>query len=78
VLIDNVADIIERTGLDAGLLGLEITESVIMRDPEASTTSLRASEVRERREPGRSRRTAIFTPSSFNARNDVVDASGRA
>jgi len=34
VLIDNVADIIERTGLDAGRLGLEITESVIMRDPK--------------------------------------------
>ena len=40
-LIDNVADILERTGLDSGLLGLEITESVVMRDPEASTTALR-------------------------------------
>jgi EAL domain-containing protein (putative c-di-GMP-specific phosphodiesterase class I) len=41
-LIDNVADILLRTGLDPGLLGLEITESVVMRDPEASTTALRA------------------------------------
>jgi diguanylate cyclase (GGDEF)-like protein/PAS domain S-box-containing protein len=41
-LIDNVADILERTGLDPSLLGLEITESVVMRDPEASTTLLRA------------------------------------
>src|SRR6185312_1057544 len=42
LLIDNVAEILDRTGLDPGLLGLEITESVVMRDPEASTTSLRA------------------------------------
>jgi EAL domain-containing protein (putative c-di-GMP-specific phosphodiesterase class I) len=42
VLADNVADIIQRTGLAPGLLGLEITESVIMRDPETSTTALRA------------------------------------
>ena len=42
VLADNVAAIIERTGLGAGLLGLEITESVIMRDPETSTKALRA------------------------------------
>ena len=41
-LVDNVADILERTGLEPGLLGLEITESVVMRDPEASTTLLRA------------------------------------
>jgi diguanylate cyclase (GGDEF)-like protein/PAS domain S-box-containing protein len=41
-LIDNVADILLRTGLDPGLLGLEITESVVMRDPEVSTTALRA------------------------------------
>jgi diguanylate cyclase (GGDEF)-like protein/PAS domain S-box-containing protein len=42
LLIDNVADVLERTGLPSGTLGLEITESVIMRDPESSTTSLRA------------------------------------
>jgi EAL domain-containing protein (putative c-di-GMP-specific phosphodiesterase class I) len=42
VLAENVADILQRTGLDPSLLGLEITESVIMRDPEASSTSLRA------------------------------------
>jgi diguanylate cyclase (GGDEF)-like protein/PAS domain S-box-containing protein len=42
VLIDTVADVITRTGLQPGMLGLEITESVVMRDPEASTTSLRA------------------------------------
>jgi diguanylate cyclase (GGDEF)-like protein len=41
-LSNNVADILERTGLDPGLLGLEITESVVMRDPEASTMALRA------------------------------------
>jgi diguanylate cyclase (GGDEF)-like protein len=41
-LIDNVADILERTGLEPSLLGLEITESVVMRDPEASTILLRA------------------------------------
>jgi len=42
LLIDNVADILERTGLPPGTLGLEITESVIMRDPETSTSSLQA------------------------------------
>jgi diguanylate cyclase (GGDEF)-like protein/PAS domain S-box-containing protein len=41
-LVDNVASILERTGLDPSLLGLEITESVVMRDPEVSTTLLRA------------------------------------
>ena len=41
-LVDNVADVLERTGLEPNLLGLEITESVVMRDPEASTTLLRA------------------------------------
>jgi EAL domain-containing protein (putative c-di-GMP-specific phosphodiesterase class I) len=41
-LVDNVADILERTGLEPSLLGLEITESVVMRDPETSTTLLRA------------------------------------
>jgi diguanylate cyclase (GGDEF)-like protein/PAS domain S-box-containing protein len=41
-LVDNVADILERTGLEPGLLGLEITESVVMRDPEMSTILLRA------------------------------------
>ena len=41
-LAENVADIIQRTGLPPGLLGLEITESVVMRDPETSTTALRA------------------------------------
>ena len=41
-LIDNVADVLDRTGIDPNLLGLEITESVVMRDPEASTTALRA------------------------------------
>jgi EAL domain-containing protein (putative c-di-GMP-specific phosphodiesterase class I) len=41
-LTENVAGILERTGLDPGLLGLEITESVVMRDPEASTVALRA------------------------------------
>jgi EAL domain-containing protein (putative c-di-GMP-specific phosphodiesterase class I) len=41
-LVDNVADILERTGLEPGLLGLEITESVVMRDPEVSTILLRA------------------------------------
>ena len=41
-LAENVAEIIRRTGLAPGLLGLEITESVVMRDPEASTTALRA------------------------------------
>jgi len=39
-LAENVADIIERTGLAPGLLGLEITESVVMRDPETSTKAL--------------------------------------
>src|SRR3954452_18549085 len=42
LLIDNVADVLERTGLPPGTLGLEITESVIMRDPETSTSSLQA------------------------------------
>ena len=41
-LVDNVADVLQRTGLEPNLLGLEITESVVMRDPEASTTLLRA------------------------------------
>jgi diguanylate cyclase (GGDEF)-like protein/PAS domain S-box-containing protein len=41
-LIDNVADVIARTGIEASLLGLEITESVIMRDPVASTSALQA------------------------------------
>src|SRR5205085_2084138 len=41
-LAENVAAIIQRTGLAPGLLGLEITESVVMRDPVASTTALRA------------------------------------
>ncbi len=41
-LIDNVADVIARTGIEASLLVLEITESVIMRDPVASTSALQA------------------------------------
>jgi diguanylate cyclase (GGDEF)-like protein/PAS domain S-box-containing protein len=41
-LIDNVANVLHRTGLEPNLLGLEITESVVMRDPEVSTTLLRA------------------------------------
>ena len=41
-LIENIAGVIARTGIDASLLGLEITESVIMRDPAASSSALRA------------------------------------
>jgi diguanylate cyclase (GGDEF)-like protein/PAS domain S-box-containing protein len=41
-LIDTVRDVIERTGVDPNLLGLEITESVVMRDPQASTVTLQA------------------------------------
>jgi len=41
-LIDTVAEVIERTGVDPSLLGLEITESVVMRDPEASSVALQA------------------------------------
>ena len=45
VLIDNVRAILARTGLDPGLLGLEITESVIMHNTE--TTVQRLNELRE-------------------------------
>ena len=41
-LIDTVREVIERTGVDPALLGLEITESVVMRDPQASTVALQA------------------------------------
>jgi diguanylate cyclase (GGDEF)-like protein/PAS domain S-box-containing protein len=41
-LVDTVRDVIERTGVDPNLLGLEITESVVMRDPQASTVTLQA------------------------------------
>ncbi|HEY2812657.1 MAG TPA: PAS domain S-box protein [Acidimicrobiales bacterium] len=41
-LIDTVREVIERTGVDPSLLGLEITESVVMRDPVASTVALQA------------------------------------
>ena len=41
-LIDTVREVIETTGVDANLLGLEITESVVMRDPIASTVALQA------------------------------------
>ncbi|MEY2447891.1 MAG: hypothetical protein QOH79_1367 [Acidimicrobiaceae bacterium] len=41
-LVENVDDVLKRTGLEPSLLGLEITESVVMRDPETSTTLLRA------------------------------------
>jgi diguanylate cyclase (GGDEF)-like protein len=39
-LIDDVATVLEQTGVLPNLLGLEITESVVMRDPEASSTAL--------------------------------------
>ncbi len=41
-LIENIASVLEATAVEPARLGLEITESVIMRDPEASTTALRA------------------------------------
>ena len=41
-LIDTVRDVIGRTGVEPSLLGLEITESVVMRDPQASTVTLQA------------------------------------
>ncbi|MEY2462978.1 MAG: hypothetical protein QOH64_1116 [Acidimicrobiaceae bacterium] len=42
VLIENIAEVLSNTGIQPSRLGLEITESVVMRDPEASTTALRA------------------------------------
>jgi EAL domain-containing protein (putative c-di-GMP-specific phosphodiesterase class I) len=42
VLIENIASVLTATAIKPGRLGLEITESVVMRDPEASTTALRA------------------------------------
>ena len=56
-LVDNVADILQRTGLEPSLLGLEITESVVMRDPEASTTP-----------SARSRISVCGSPSTTSAR----------
>jgi len=41
-LIGDIAGIIDQTGIDPTVLGLEITESVVMRDPEASTIALQA------------------------------------
>jgi len=41
-LIETVREVIEATGVDPSLLGLEITESVVMRDPLASTVTLQA------------------------------------
>ena len=41
-LTETVREVIDRTGVDAGLIGLEITESVVMRDPEASKVALQA------------------------------------
>jgi diguanylate cyclase (GGDEF)-like protein/PAS domain S-box-containing protein len=42
VLIENIASVLTATAITPARLGLEITESVVMRDPEASTTALRA------------------------------------
>ena len=39
-LIDTVAGILEETGLDSGSLELEITESLLMEDSEASSRAL--------------------------------------
>jgi diguanylate cyclase (GGDEF)-like protein/PAS domain S-box-containing protein len=41
-LIDDIASVLEQTGVHPHLLGLEITESVVMRDPEQSSTALHA------------------------------------
>jgi EAL domain-containing protein (putative c-di-GMP-specific phosphodiesterase class I) len=41
-LIEDIASVLKSTAIEPGRLGLEITESVVMRDPEASTTALRA------------------------------------
>ena len=41
-LVEDVARALERSGLAPALLTLEITESVLMRDPEATTERLRA------------------------------------
>jgi diguanylate cyclase (GGDEF)-like protein/PAS domain S-box-containing protein len=39
--VDDVRDILRSSGLEAGLLTLELTESVLMRDAEATTAMLR-------------------------------------
>jgi diguanylate cyclase (GGDEF)-like protein/PAS domain S-box-containing protein len=41
-LAGTIADLIAHTGIDASRLGLEITESVVMRDPQASSRALQA------------------------------------
>ncbi|MCW2600855.1 MAG: hypothetical protein JWM02_2684 [Frankiales bacterium] len=41
-LCEQVAAVLERTGLDPSLLTLEITETVVMEDTEATLTTLRA------------------------------------
>jgi diguanylate cyclase (GGDEF)-like protein/PAS domain S-box-containing protein len=40
--VTNIADILEQTRLDAGFLEIELTESVLMADVEATTAQLRA------------------------------------
>ena len=39
-LLDEVMDVLEQTGLDADLLELEITESMLMDDPKQTVTLL--------------------------------------
>ena len=41
-LVDEVAGILRRTGLDAGRLVLEVTESLVMQDPDQTIQRLRA------------------------------------
>jgi EAL domain-containing protein (putative c-di-GMP-specific phosphodiesterase class I) len=41
-LVDDIAQVLRETGLDPTMLRLEITESVVMEDAEATTITLRA------------------------------------
>jgi len=45
-LLNHVADVLSKTGLDPACLELEITESVLMQDAEATINTLRALKAR--------------------------------